>query len=436
MKLFTLYTLVFTLGFLTVQGQQISKSESGIYLLKNGKVESLDSGLLDADVLIDNGIIKEVHNDISHPGAKIIDCSGLNIYPGMIDAGTRLGLAEIGSVSLTQDHNEIGNFTPQMEALTAINPSSVNIPVTRVNGITSVLAVPSGGRFPGTAALINLHGYTPDQMFAGFKAIILNYPSTGRRGRFDRRSDEDIAKAEKKSSKELNDFWSNAILRSEIISKAKEQGKDVSYNPQLDAMVPVVTGETTLIIEVNRKKDILSALNWTKDKEMKVVFSGVSEGYLVADSLAEYDIPVITGPVLSNPSRSSDRYDIAYANAGKMFEAGVRVALRTNETENVRNLPYNAAFAATYGMGVKEALKAVTIVPAQIFGIDDKYGSVETGKIANIFIANGDPFETKTQIKHLFINGWKVPMESRHTLLYMTTGLLAQDTIISYLSNY
>lgn len=402
---------------LNLEAQQISKSEDGIFLLKGGEVELLDDGRIKADVLIQDGLIKEIAESIVHPGARSIDCSGKIIFPGMIDCGTRLGLAEIGSISLTQDHNEIGEYTPQMRALTAVNPNSVNIPVTRVNGITTVLAIPTGDRFPGTASLIDLHGYTPQQMFAGFEALVFNFPSTGKRGRWDRRSDEDIARDDKKQKKEIEDFWEKAVLYNQILKNAPEN-EGPSYNPQLHAMVDVLNGEMPLLIEVNKKSDILSAISWINEKKVKAIFTGVDEGYMVSDSLVKYDIPVITGPILDNPRRDSDHYTTAYANAGKMQKAGVRVALRTNETENVRNLPYNAGFAAAYGMGWKEAYKAVSIVPAEIMGIGDKYGSLERGKIANLFVADGDPFETKTTIHHLFIQGYKVPLESRHTYLY------------------
>jgi len=414
--LFTVIIQIFLVGL--IFGQQVEKSEYGLFLLKNGRVETLDKGLINADVLIEDGIIKDVSEQISHPGAVNIDCKGLMIYPGMIDSGTKLGLAEIGAVSLTQDHNELGEFTPHMQALTAVNPNSVNIPVTRVNGITTVLTVPSRGRFPGTASLINLHGYTPAKMDAGFRGMICNFPSTGKRGSRDRRTEAEITKADKKAMKGLNDFYDKAELYHSISSQEGATDISLDYNPQLEAMLSVFEREVPLMIEVNKKKDIISALNWIKNKDFKVIFTGVAEGYKVADSLAFYKIPVITGPVLSNPSRSSDKYDIAYANAGIMQKAGVMVALRTNETENVRNLPYNAGFAATYGMGWREAFKAITIVPAVIFGVADKYGSIERGKVANIFVADGDPFETKTSILHLFINGWKIPLESRHTLLY------------------
>ena len=414
----TFIYIIILLGLpVIVFSQQINKSETGIFLLKGAEVEMLDEGRIKNDVLIQDGIIKDMNEQIIHPGAKQIDCSGLVIYPGMIDSGTKLGLSEVGSISLTQDHREIGEFTPQMKALTAVNPNSVSIAVTRVNGVTTVIASPSGGRFSGTAALIDLHGYTPKQMYAGFEAVVFNYPSTGRRGGWDRRSDEDIKKEGEKMLKKINDFWDKAVLHAKIKNNSSKDG-DIKYNPQLDAMLGVINGDMPLMIEVNKKTDILAALNWVKDKNVKYIFQGVSEGHLVADSLAKYNVPVITGPVLSNPSRSSDHYAIAYENAAVMMKAGVKVALRTNESENVRNLPYNAGFAAAYGMGWKEAFKAVTINPAEIFGIDDRYGSIEIGKVANVFVADGDPFETKTQIKHLFIRGHKVPLESRHSYLY------------------
>ncbi len=396
-----------------MSGQQIEKSYTGTFLLKGGKLETVYTGVIDADVLIEDGLIKEVAEDISHPGAQLIDCKGLIIYPGMIDSGTKLGLAEISAVSLTQDHNEIGEYTPHMEALTAVNPNSVNIPVTRVNGVTTVLSVPSGGMMPGKAALINLQGYTPDQMYAGFKGVVLNFPSTGKRGRWDRRSEEDIKKADEKAKKNLKKYWDNAKIHAQMASKG-----ETKYNPQYEALAPVVNNEAPLMIRVNKKSDILAALKWVNENEIKAIFTGVSEGYRVADSLAKYDIPVITGPILDNPSRASDKYDSAYANAGIMQKVGVKVAIQTGETENVRNLPYNAAFAAAYGMGWREAFKAVTVVPAEMFGILDKVGTIERGKIANVFVTDGDPFETKTQVKHLFINGYKIPLESRHTLLY------------------
>jgi len=317
------------------------------------------------------------------------------IYPGIIDGGTRLGLVEVSSVPETVDYADVGNVTPNMQALTTVNPNSEAIGVTRVSGVTTVLTVPTGGLFPGTAALINLNGYTPDQMYGGFKAVAMTFPSSGRRGRFDRRSDEDIKKDGEKAMKEANDIWENAKSYLEL----KKSGAELTYYPEMEQLSKVITGELSLLIEVNSASDIL-------------------EGWRVAEQIAKAKIPVVTGPIQDLPTRGSDRYDTPYANAGMLAKAGVKVALRTDEEENVRNLPFHAAFAAAYGLGKEEALKAVTINPAEIFGVADQYGSVEAGKRANLIVSTGDPFETRSQIMHVFIDGYRIPMSNRHIRLY------------------
>jgi imidazolonepropionase-like amidohydrolase len=415
-KSFILFMIEF-LHIVTAGAQQVEKSSYGVFALTNAKIETVTNGTVDnGTVIIRNGKIEAVGRDVKIPAdAEVIDCNGMTIYPGMVDSGTRLGLQEIESISVTQDYNEMGELTPEMDALTAVNPNSVLIPVTRVSGVTSVIATPTGGLFPGKAALINLHGYSPEQMYAGFKGVVINFPQSGKRGRFDRRTDEEVQKDNDKAMKKLNDIWTRVGLYASIDSATI--GK-ADYNPEMAALVPAYKGEAKAMIEVNRKEDILRAIKWIREKKVDAILTGVNEGWRVADSIAAAGIPVITGPVLSTPTRQTDSYDQAYRNAGLMQQAGVKVALRTNDAENVRNLPFNAGFAATYGMGKEEALRAVTIVPAEIFGVADKIGSIEPGKDANIFVSNGDPFEPATQIMHLFINGWNVPLESRQTLLY------------------
>lgn len=401
---------------LPLQAQVVGKAEKGTFALTNATIETVTKGTVQGTVLIQDGKITAVGPNVTVPaGAKTIDCTGKFIYPGMIDGGTNLGLSEVSSISLTNDFDEIGNFTPQMQALTAVNPNATAIPVTRVEGVTTVLSVPRGGLFPGTAALINLVGYTPDQMYAGFKGVVLNFPSVRRRRFGDNRSDEELKKEEEKQLKELNDLWDQAVLYNNIL----KSGAKPDYNPEMEAFAPVVRGEATLLIEVNRYTEIESALKWIKEKKVKKpVLTGVFEGWRVADQIAKAGVPVITGPVIAIPSRETDRYDKAYANPGLMQKAGVKVAIRSNDTENVRNLPFNAGFAVAYGMDKAAALKAVTITPAEIFGVADKLGSIEVGKSATLFVSTGDPFETKTKIEHLFIDGWDVPIDSRHIQLY------------------
>lgn len=391
------------------------KPRTGKFLLQNATVVTVTKGTLtNTSVLVENGKIAQVGTNISADGAEVIDCSGMFIYPGMIDSGTRLGLVEVSSVPETVDYAEVGNVTPNMQALTTVNPNSEAIGVTRVSGVTTVLTVPTGGLFPGTAALINLNGYTPDQMYGGFKAIVMNFPSSGRRGRFDRRSDEDVKKDSEKALKDANEIWENAKKYLEL----KKAGAELQYYPEMDQLSKAVSGELPLLIVVDAASDIQNAIKWVEGKNIKVIFSGVAEGWRVADEIAKAGIPVITGPVQELPTRQSDRYDTPYANAGKMAKAGVKVALRTDEEENVRNLPFHAAFAAAYGLGKEEALKAITINPAEIFGIADQYGSVEAGKRANLIISTGDPLETNSQIHHVFIDGYMIPMSNRHIRLY------------------
>ncbi len=412
--LYTLFVALLITGSTFAQTGQISRqAQAGKFALTNAKIYTVTNGIIEnGTIVINGGIIEAVGTDVAIPSdAIVIDYAGQEIYPGMIDSGTQIGLFEIGQIPQASDVREFGDIKPQMEALTAVNPNSVIIPVTRVSGVTTVITAPSGGVLPGIAATINLFGYTPDQMFAGSKGLIINFPNSGRRWR---QTQEEADRARERALKVLNDTWDKAEVFAQVSGSEESR-----YYPEMAAITRVINGELKVYIEVNAAKDIQSALEWVEERALKdVVFTGVSEGWRVADEIAEAGIPVITGPVLSVPTRSSDAFDAAYKNPGIMQQAGVKVALRTNDTENSRNLPYNAGFAATYGMGREEALKAITINPAEIMGIDDEIGSIEVGKKANLFVATGDPFETKTQILDVFIDGYQVPMTSRQIDLY------------------
>ncbi|NQV72314.1 amidohydrolase family protein [bacterium] len=419
------------LSVFQVQDQE-QKARQGTYAITNARIETVSDGTIEnGTIVIEGDRIIAVGKNVTIPaGAEIIDGTGLHVYPGMIDSGTSLGLTEIGSVAETNDTNEIGDVTPHMDALTAINPNATAIPVTRVSGVTTVISEPSGGLLPGTAALINLFGYTAEQMQAGnVKMLVLQFPvkSTGRgfggfggggRGG----ANNDPEEQYKKAMEKLNEIWDRAELYHKITSayEANPQGKQRPvYAPEMDAIRPVISGERTLMLKVDEEAAILAALEWVKARKISnVVFSGVSEGWRVADKIAEAGISCLVGPMLATPTRSSDRYDRAYANIGLMADAGVKVAIRTGESENVRNLPFNAGFAAAYGLGKEAALRAVTLAPAEMFGIDKDFGSLSVGKKANLFISDGDPFETSTNILALFIDGFNVPMDSRHTDLY------------------
>ena len=401
---------------------QEPKATPGPFLLRGATVETVTQGRILADILIRDGVIAEVRSNIATPeGVTVIDCQGKTIYPGLIDAGTQIGLFEIGSIDLTQDFTEVGDVTPQMRALTAVNPHSAHIAINRMGGVTTVLTMPGSGVYSGQAALIHLYGYTPEAMFAGFEGLMMRFPSTARRGRRDNRSEEDIEKDRKKALERVDEVWKMAVEYHRLDSlHIAGLAPAPAYHPEMRAMLPAVRRQAKVLIEVNRAEDILSAIEWVKAHNVDAVFMGVAEGWRVAAKIAEAGIPVITGPVLSLPTRDSDRYDMPYKNAGIMHQAGVKVAIRTFDTQsaNSRNLPFHAGFAAAYGMGKEAALQAVTIAPATILGVDDQLGSVEQGKVANLVVTDGDIFEPKTQIFHVFIEGWQMPNSSRQHRLY------------------
>jgi imidazolonepropionase-like amidohydrolase len=418
-----LLTLIFALS-LAIPPDGKPAARQGTFALTNARIETVTHGTIERGTLVIVGDrIVAMGPDAAIPaGAEVIDLQGMTIYPGMIDSGTRLGLVEVGSLPETRDFQEIGDLTPHVRVLAAINPNSVQIPVTRVSGVTTVLSEPSGGLLPGTASVINLHGYTPDHMYAGSSLIKLGFPASGRRGFQDRRSDEEVEREAREAMERLDEVWNRAELFERIRTEhaSRPDGtRRPEYVPEMEALGPVLRGEMPLMIEVNAAADIVKALDWVEERGFRrVILSGVSEGWRVADRIAASGIPVLTGPVISLPSRQSDRYDRAYANAGLMHRAGVTVAIRSGNSENVRNLPYHAGFAATYGLGREEALRAITINPARIFGIDGDLGSLEVGKKATLFVADGDPFETRTQVHAVFIDGYLIPLVSRHTRLY------------------
>ncbi len=398
----------------------------GPFALTNAQVivapgDTLDDGT----VVIRDDSIDAVGPDVSVPSdAQAFDLSGQMVYPGFIDSGTHLGLAEIGSLPETRDFNEIGDLTAHMNALTAVNPSTVHVPTTRVHGITSVITEPENGILPGTAALIGLHGYTPEQMHLGDVTLTkLNFPSVGRQGPSDDRSPETIQKEAEKALTQLNDLWAQAQRYARIDSAVAEQPearRQPEFVPAMEGLLPVIRGEQPLMISANAAADISKALDWAEERGVldQLILSGALEGWRVADEIAAANVPVLVGSIMQPPSRESDRYDKAYRTPALLHDAGVTVALRSGKTENVRNLVFHAGFAASHGLGKTEALRAITTTPARIFGVADQVGTIEAGKRANLFVADGDPLQPATDVQHLFIDGYKLPLENRATKLY------------------
>ncbi|MEX0608996.1 MAG: amidohydrolase family protein [Balneolaceae bacterium] len=423
-----LYTFIFAcflmIGMNPAEAQITGKPEFGKFAIMDATIHTVTNGVIEGGIiLIENDKITFVGQNVKiADGFTIIDASGKHVYPGFIDSWTSLGLVEVSAVAVTVDDAELGQFNPHMSAATAFNPHSAAIPVTRVSGVTTVLSKPRSGSISGKAAVMDLWGYSPDSMAVKKNAaLVMSLPVSTKRGPWDSRDEDKIKEEYEKAIKELDDFLDKARFYNEMMNafSANSNGKkQPDYDPRMEAMREVVTGEIPVIVQVSNEKEILNAIEWTKVQEdMRFVFAGVSEGWRVAEELAEAGIPVLVG-TLQTPSRQYDNYQRPYQNPGIMAAAGVKVAIGTGDTENVRNAPFHAGYAATYGMGTEEALKAITINAAEIFGVDDKIGSLEAGKLANLFISDGDPFEPLSQIEHVFIKGKKIPMASRHTQLY------------------
>lgn len=404
--------------------QITEKPEFGKFAITNATIHTVSDGVIqNGVVLVDGEKITAVGNNVKiTPDYQRIDGTGKHVYPGFMDSGTILGLQEIGAVAVTNDQAELGEFNPHVRAFTAINPSSTTIPVTRLNGVTHVISSPVSGTISGKATLIDLYGYSPDSMAVSQNAALhLNFPSSLKGGWWDDRSDEEVKKEYEENIKKLNDLWKKAEFYDRMMTAYEENPSDKEQpdaDKKLEAMREVVTGEIPVIISVDHEKNILNALEWVKEHpEARFILAGVEDGWRVADKIAEAGIPCLVA-TLYTPERDYDNYQRPYQNPGKLHEAGVKVAIATGDNENVRNAPYHAGYAATYGLGKEEALKAITLNAAEIFGVDDKLGSIEVGKQANLFIADGDPFEPMTQIEQVFIRGYKIPMVSRHTQLY------------------
>jgi imidazolonepropionase-like amidohydrolase len=413
------------IGSLTTQ--QGVNYPRGIYAIRNARIVTLAGpDIENGIVVIRDGKIDAVGANVTVPaGAQNIDAHGLIVYPGMMDAGTSMGLVEVGQgANGTVDTAETGDLNPNAKAIVAVNQHSAHIAVTRVDGITHVVTSPSGGLISGQAAVINLVGTTPMEMsVVPYAALVINYPRLGgRRGDFGPAPDTvDISAALTAAERQLDQI--RKVLRdAEAYGRAQDAyAKDNSlprpdHNVVLESLVPYVRGERPVVLEANRESEIRGAIKFAEEMKLKPIIIGGADAWKVTSLLKEKDVPVIITSTLSLPLREDDAYDVLYENAAKLQQAGVRFCISSgNDAAEVRNLPYNAGMAAAFGLSKEEALKSVTLYPAQIFNIADRLGSIEKGKIANLVIADGDLLEAKTHVRYLFIDGRRVPLTSRHT---------------------
>lgn len=371
-------------------------------------------------IVFENGKITAIGADAAIPsGAEVVDGTGKHVYPGLINANTVLGLVEIGAVRATVDVEESGAINPNVRSITSVNPDSELIPVARSAGVLTALSVPEGGIISGQSAVLRLDGWTPEEMTVLSPAAMhLRWPNLtiDHRPRA-RKSVKDQQKEIEKAQKQIRDAFQ--IARS-YWQAWKNPAPDFKSDLRWEALMPVFDGKLPLFVHASTLAQIEAALAWAKEMQLKIVLVDGDDAWRVASQLKESDTPVVLGPATSLPPRRDDDYDSAWSSAAKLQAAGVRFCIASNgrraET-NERNVGYEAGLAAGYGLPKEEALKAVTIYPAQILGVADRLGSLEKGKSATLIVTNGDPLDFPTQVEAAFIDGRKIDLSNRQTRL-------------------
>ncbi len=409
----------------------------GTFAITNARIVPVSGPAIErGTVVISGGKIAAVGAGAAVPqGAQVIDGTGLSVYPGMMDAGTSMGLSEIPQgASPSVDDAEVGSFNPNLAAYYAINPHSAHIGVTRVLGVTQVLSSPSGGIVSGQASMVHLGGWTHPQMTIRKSAgLVITLPRAGGGG-FGfgggggggfggANNTPEAQRTRERQLDSLKALIADTRAYDQAVRAAASDRSLPRVQPdvKLEAMVPYVRGELPVLMSADRAVDIRAALDFAQEQRLTPIIMGAREALAVADRLKQMNVPVVFTHVRTLPGREDDPFDVNFAAPGQLAAAGVRFAISSGDGgAEVRDLPHIAGMAAAYGLSPEDALKAVTLWPAQIFGVGDRFGSLEVGKSANLVVTTGDLLEARTDTRYLFIDGRPVSLETRHTVLNTT----------------
>jgi imidazolonepropionase-like amidohydrolase len=412
----------------------------GVIAITGGKVLTVSHGTIENGVvLLEGGKITAVGTAASvkvPKGATVVNAKGMTVYPGLIDAETRIGLSEIASDRMTNDTVEPSEeIFPQMHVYDAFHSESEHIPITRFNGITNAIVAPAEtDTIPGQDSFIQLAGRDRDSMLmVKDVALAMNFGEAPKRGG---RGEAGGAGGGRYPSTRMGEIsqMRQALLdaqeymarrgrpaASEETAAAPAGGRGGAaaggnFNLRNEALIPYLKGEKPVVLGAYDGHDVETAMAFAQEFHLKVILSHVTRAQDVLDKIASYHVPVIVGPIYDLPT-ANERYDAVYSVPGELQKRGVKVILASYNVSNSRNLPYSAGFAVAYGMPYDEAMKSITLNPAEAFGLGDKLGSLDVGKIANVVIADGDPLDVRTSVKQVYINGVAIPMESRQTKL-------------------
>jgi imidazolonepropionase-like amidohydrolase len=400
--------------------------------LKGGKLLTITHGVIENGVVVmHNGRITAVGGPGTAipSGAKVIDATGMTVYPGLIDSETHLGLTEISAERMTNDEIEMSDeIMPHMHVYDAFHAETTLIPVTRLNGITNAIVAPaSGDTLPGQDSLIQLAGPSATEMLTVRDiAMPLNFTGAQRRNQsfeqakfpFTRMG---MATQLRQAFIDALDYDQKLAAYDKKKSSPDAKEKDKAGAPpkrdlKLEALLPYLQGKKPVVLAAEQPNDLLTALELANEFHLKVILNHVTHSASLLDKIAATGLPVIIGPIYEQP-KESERYDAVYSMPAQLAKRGVKIAFASYDSHQARNLPYAAGYAVGFGLPPEEALKAMTINPAQIWGVDKDLGSLEVGKMGNVVVANGDPLDVKTDVKHVFIQGREIPLVSKQTEL-------------------
>ena len=417
--MFSIFIIFFNILFPSDQIPGIRQENS--VLIQNAIIHTVSNGIVsNQDLLFTNGKIDFIGSNIKlPPDTKVINASGMHIFPGLISAGSTIGLQEINAVRATRDYAEVGKINPNVRANVSYNPDSELIPVARSNGILLALSVPRSGRISGTSSLMMLDGWTwEDATFKHPVGIHLFWPSMEK------------PKYNEKEKRNKNVSYVDQIqevdklfLDSRAYIKLKEVGSaSFNHDLKLEGLLQVIKREVPIFIHANEVRQIEAAVYWSIRQQVNMVLVGGKDSWRIADLLKIKDIPIIYTQTFSQPKRRFEDFDQSYKTPLLLYEKGIRFCISNSEspfqTPHIRNLPYYAAKAASYGLPWDIALRSITLSTAEILGVDQLVGSIEPGKDATFFIADGDILDIRTNVISAYIQGRKVDLNDRHKMLY------------------
>jgi imidazolonepropionase-like amidohydrolase len=383
------------------------------------------------DMLIEKGKIAAIGaaGSFSAPAnAQRIDLKGKHIYPGFIAANTAIGLTEISAVRATIDQTETGTNNPNSRAIVAVNADSEIIPVTRANGVLAALTVPRAGfagGIGGTSALVQLDGWNWEDMALVREAGLHVFLPAMRFGTaitptLSAARIEEMQKTSAARLRALDEEFEKAKAYAQA-AEVRILSELAATDSRLEAMRPVFKGQRPVFVHADDIAQIRYALGFAERHGVKIVIVGGYDAPHVAPLLKAKNIPVIIGGVHRLPLRRGENPDTPNAIAAKLHQAGVKFAVARNgaafDAPRERSLPFEAAATIAYGLPRDEALKSITLYPAEILGAADRLGSLDKGKLASFFVADGDPLEIRTNIERVFIQGREIALEDKQTKL-------------------